>query len=625
MTTSQESIISDLKLKVKFLEKQKMQLSEGIEEKLLLWLVTETINQAKTREDLLDGVLQRISEIRDIPYGVCCQLNEGNPELLSSFPRSKKTLAATCDIKFSNDLFEKLKTGPVFLAHGSFEKDGIIFNEDMNIEPSFISLFPFHSLYIPFGVFMFVETDSEKENISSIGMVINQVIKTAVEKLEKLTLVEELKQLNIDFEVKLDDRTKKLSDYNKELKKEIRAHRKTEAKLKMEKGLAENADELKSSFLSNMSHEIRTPLNGILGFSEILRKNDFDQDKRENYINIIKTCGKSLLKIVDDVIDLSKIESKAVAVEKEDFPVSKLMTELYDSFNNDELYRQRENVELRLNINLNGNTLIRTDKKMVWQIMLNLIGNALKFTDEGFVEFGCYMKSSGKGNPLGNDLVFFVKDSGVGVPSEMQEAIFQRFTKIEYEISNVFGGTGLGLTIAKDLVELLGGRIWAESEMGKGSQFYFELPDVVLVMPEEKSISIIKEKELFNWEGLLIMVVEDDMMSFVYLKEILKSTKANVIHAQDGKKAVELAYDNPDIDLILMDIKLPELDGYEATRQIKKFRKEVPIIAQTAYAMMDERQKGFEAGCVEYVTKPINRQKLLQTMNKVLKIDAIKV
>ncbi|RLD62519.1 MAG: hypothetical protein DRJ05_00150 [Bacteroidetes bacterium] len=623
MTTSQESIISDLKSKVKFLEKQKVQLSEGIEEKLLLWLVTETINQAKTRESLLEGVLQRISEIRDIPYGVCCQIKDGNPELLSSFPKLRKTTgAARCDVEFSNDLFEKLKTGPVFIPQGFFLEDGIILNEDFNIEPSFISLFPFQSLYIPFGVFMFIETDSDKDNISSIGMVINQVIKTAVEKLEKLTLVDELKQLNIDFEAKLDDRTKKLSDYNKELKKEIRSHRKIEAKLKMEKGLAENADELKSSFLSNMSHEIRTPLNGILGFSEILRKSDIGHEKREDYINIIKTCGKSLLKIVDDVIDLSKIESKAIKIEKEDFPISKLMTELYDNFNNDELFRQREKVELRLNINLNGNTLVHTDKKMIWQIMVNLIGNALKYTEKGFVEFGCNMKTSTKGASHGNDLLFFVKDSGVGIPSEMREAVFQRFMKIEYEISNVYGGTGLGLTIAKDLIELLGGNIWVESEVGKGSQFYFELPDVVLVLPEEKSIDVIKERKAFNWDDRLILVVEDDMMSYVYLKEILKSTNAKVLHAPDGKKAVDMAYENPNIDLILMDIKLPELDGYEATRQIKEFRKDVPIIAQTAYAMMDERQKGYEVGCVEYVTKPINRQKMLQTMNMVMNQEA---
>ncbi len=618
MAISQDSIINNLKLKVKFLEKQKDQLSEGIEEKLLLWLVTETINQAKTTDDLLNGVLERISEIRDIPFGVCYKIDDGTTELLSSFPKLKKTGNLQQDIEFSTDLFEKLKSGPQFIPRASFKKEGIILNEDINLEPSFISLFPFHSLYIPFGVFMFVETDSEKENISGMGVVVNQVIKTAVEKLEKLTLVDELKQLNVDFEKKLNERTEKLTDYNKQLKKEIRDYRKEEVKLKKEKGYAVRSDELKSSFLSNMSHEIRTPLNGILGFSEILRKNDIESDKKDNYINIIKTCGKSLLKIVDDVIDLSKIESKEVKVEKEDFPVSKLMTELYDHFNNDELFRQRENVDLRLNINLNGNTLIHSDKKKIWQIMVNLIGNALKFTEEGFVEFGCNMKSSGKKNAGGRDLVFFVKDSGVGVPQNMQESIFDRFVKIEYEISNIYGGTGLGLTIAKDLVELLEGKIWMESEEGKGSRFYFEIPDAVLLIPENIGAGIPEEKDLFKWDNRLILVVEDDPMSYIYLKEVLKTTGAKLLHAPDGKQAVEMAYHNPDIDLILMDIKLPEMDGYEATRQIKQFRKEVPVIAQTAYAMTDDRQKGLEVGCADYITKPINRQKLLQTMDDIM-------
>ena len=618
MAISQDSIINDLKLKVKFLEKQKNQLSEGIEEKLLLWLVTETINQAKTKDELLNGVLERISEIRDIPFGICCKINEEETRVLASFPKLKRRGEPQCDFGFSKALFKKLKSGPQFIPQSSFNSEGVILSEDINLEPSFISLFPFQSLYIPFGVFMFIETDSDKDNISGIGTVINQVIKTSVEKLEKLTLLDELKQLNIDFEKKLDERTEKLTDYNKQLKKEIREHRKIEAKLKEEKGNAEKADELKSSFLTNMSHEIRTPLNGILGFSEILRKNDLDSGNKDNYINIIKTCGKSLLKIVDDVIDLSKIESQDIEVVEEDFPVSKLMTGLYDHFNNDELFRQREKVDLRLNINLNGNTLIRTDKQKVWQIMINLIGNALKFTEEGFVEFGCNMKSSGKGKAASRNLVFFVKDSGVGVPKEMQESIFERFVKIEYEISNIFGGTGLGLTIAKDLVKLLKGKIWVESEEGKGSRFYFEIPDAVLVVPEKKTLSIPEEKDMFQWEEKLVLVVEDDPMSYIYLKEVLKTTKAKLLHASDGKQAVEMAYHNPDIDLILMDIKLPELDGYEATRQIKQFRKEVPVIAQTAYAMTDDRKKGLEVGCADYITKPINRQKLLQMMDDIM-------
>jgi len=466
---------------------------------------------------------------------------------------------------------------------------------------------------------VFFETDDKKDNLSSVSIVIKQIINMAIEKTEKMAVIEELKELNISFEKKLQERTKKLSDYNKQLKDEIKERNRSEKKLIENKEKAEKSDKLKTSFLSNISHEIRTPINGILGFSEIIRKDDLHTDEKEKYTNIIKTCGRSLLKIIDDVIDLSKIESNQIQLKTEEFLITKFATELYDFFINDELFKQRQKVELRLNININGSTMIKTDKEKLRQILINLVGNAFKYTEEGYIEIGCKIEE-GKYNGANKDLLFFVKDTGLGISEDMQESIFEPFVKIEHDISKLYGGTGLGLTITKNLIDLLGGRIWLKSRPGEGSEFYFTLPDSVLIVNGmEKPLSTREIKDNYNWDGKLVLIVEDDEMSLTYLKEVLKSTKINIIHASDGKQAVELAYNNPDIDLILMDIKLPEMNGYEATRKIKYFRKSIPIIAQTAYAMADDKQKSLQIGCDDYISKPINRHKLLYTMDTLMK------
>ncbi|MCD4663900.1 MAG: response regulator, partial [Bacteroidales bacterium] len=486
--------------------------------------------------------------------------------------------------------------------------------------PDFVSLFPFQSLSIPFGMFAFMGGGDEKENLSSISIVINQIINMAIEKLEKLTLLEELKELNISFEAKLQERTKKILDYNKQLKKEIRERKRIEKILLEEKEIAEKSEKMKSSFLSNMSHEIRTPINGILGFSEIIRNEHLLNDEKEKYTNIIKACGKSLLKIVDDAIDLSKIESEQVHLNVEELQITKFMTDLYDFFKNDELFKQKDKLELKLNINISGSSIFKTDKKKLWQILINLIGNAIKYTEEGFVEIGCRIKDGECFNGTNKDLLFFVKDSGIGIPKEMHESIFDRFVKIEHDISKLYGGTGLGLTITKNLVRLLGGEIWLKSEPTNGSEFYFTVPDsVVLTNGLENSISNVELKEKYNWNNKLVLIVEDDEMRYIYLREILKSTKINIVHAINGKQAVDIAFKNSDIDLILMDIKLPEMDGYEATQKIKNFRESVPVIAQTAYAMADDQQKSIQVGCDDYITKPINRYKLLKTMELLMK------
>ncbi|MBC8486275.1 MAG: response regulator [Bacteroidetes bacterium] len=619
MTIKQDIIIDELKLRIKFLEKQENQMAERMEEKLLLWLVSETINQTCDRDELLYNLIERISIIRDIPYCACFKISDNDVKLLASYFTTPEFNKDICNFKFSPSLIKRLKSEPCFINKDSFDSEGITFNDNFYIQPESVSIFPFQSLYIPFGIFMFFETDDKKNNLSSVSIVIKQIISMAIEKLEKLAVLEELKELNISFEKKLQERTKKLSDYNKELKDEIKERNRSEKKLIMNKERVEKSDKLKTSFLSNISHEIRTPINGILGFSEIIRKDDLHTDEKEKYTNIIKACGKSLLKIIDDVIDLSKIESNQIQLNIEEFFITKFVTELYDFFINDELFKQRQKVELRLNININGSTMIKSDREKLQQILINLVGNALKYTEEGYIEIGSKIEE-GKYNGANKDLLFFVKDTGLGIPEDMHESVFEPFVKIEHDISKLYGGTGLGLTITKNLVELFGGKVWLKSKPGKGSEFYFTLPDSVLVVNgQEKLITTGEIRDNYNWDGKLVLIVEDDEMSLIYLKEVLKSTNINIIHASDGEQAIEFAHNNPDIDLILMDIKLPEINGYEATRKIKYFRKSVPIIAQTAYAMADDRQKSLQVGCDDYISKPINRHKLLYTMDVLMK------
>jgi len=603
-----------------------------MEEKLLLWLVSDTINQTGDVEELIYNLLERISMIREIPFAASCKVSGDQITQLSYYSRQEDDDFKKCPFKISPELVTKLKSGPLFIRKELFDLQGFSVKDKINFKPDSVSIFPFESLFIPFGIFVFFEEGFFENGLSSYNIIIRQIINMAVEKLDKLTLLEELKDLNANFEHKLRERTKELNESKKDLKKkikELKGQKEIEPEIIGEKVILPEPEhtsdpdpvvelpaEIDSPALVNISHEIRTPLNGILGFAEILRSSDIKDEEKQNYIDIIKTCGKSIIKIVDDVVDLAKIENNQVVVTKNDFPIAGFMTELYDHFKNDELFRQKKDIELRLSINIDGNTIIHSDRERVWQVLINLIGNALKYTEEGFIEIGCKIENNSANLKGNKDLEFFIRDTGIGIEEELQKTIFDKFVKIEHDITRLYGGTGLGLTIARELANLLGGNIWFESRHGKGSEFYFKLPDSVVVLNgHDKPLTTKELKSKYNWDGKRVMIVEDDEMSFIYLKEVLKSTNIDIVHAWNGIEAVEMASADQHIDLILMDIKLPEMDGYEATRQIKEMNNTIPVIAQTAYAMADDQQKSIQVGCDDYITKPINRRKLLQTMD----------
>lgn len=397
------------------------------------------------------------------------------------------------------------------------------------------------------------------------------------------------------------------------LKKEQRFRRllrREHENLVLAKRKAEESDRLKTSFLSNMSHEIRTPMNAILGFSNLLSHPEIETSEKEEFVNLIKINGKNLLTLVEDIIDISKLDSGQLHIKNSPCKLHEVMTEIFESFEEDIKRRGLFNLKLYLKEGVSDDgILILTDEHRLKQILINLIGNAVKFTERGFVEFG-YIQSDDQ------FLQFYVKDTGIGLPSGKENEIFERFSKFNNDKQRLYGGTGIGLSIAKHLVELLGGEIWVESEAMVGTTFYFTLPYHRLVnqaLLEETQKEPITE---FNWEGKTFLVAEDEEDNFRYIEVALALSNASLIWAKDGQEAVDVFRKVNNIDLVLMDIKMPLMDGYTATREIKSISNNVPVIAQTAYALSEEKEKSREAGCDDYIAKPIGYEDLLTTINR---------
>lgn len=625
-STGRDRIVNELKSRMKLLEKQKGGAEMHMREKLMVSLISESVNKADNPDQLLFDVLERMSVLLDIPLGACCEIvnNKTIPIEVYNYPDTLQ--ANNCGVTMSKQVAAQLTHGPVILQKGTEKFKEIKFSKEFSPEPRFIALFPFQTLYYPFGTFIFFEFERKKDQFLSLSATIQHLIKFAVEKLEKLKLQEELKNLNSSFEEKLETRTLTLSNKIEKLSRQIKNE---QEKGKKKKPIAKKIpvqDDLRLQhfFLKSIGVEIRTPLNGIMGFAELIRGNSTDHPEVNNYIDIIKSCGKSLMKIVDDAREYSMILSNQAKLKKVEFPLSAFMNDMYDRYMKDELLRQREDVELKININLNESAIINTDRDKLMLILANLIGNSIKFTGSGNIEFGCSMIEN-KGRRTRKkyqDVLFFVKDTGIGIGEEHADHIYQEFYKVEHEISKLYGGLGLGLTIAKALVEMMGGKIWFESAQDKGTEFYFTLPDALQVSQSEMDV-LNGEADFrkYNWDNKQILIVEDDAMSVIYLKEALKSTGAKIVHAGNGTSAVDLLKAGTPVDMILMDIKLPGISGYDATQQIKAFS-DVPIIAQTAYAMADDYKKILQVGCDDYVSKPINRRKLLKKINDLFTLAA---
>ncbi len=376
---------------------------------------------------------------------------------------------------------------------------------------------------------------------------------------------------------------------------------------------AEESDKLKSSFLANLSHEIRTPMNAILGFTELMTNNDLSKKERFDYLNIIDKSGRNLVAIIDDLIEMSKIDSHQVKPNYSSVNLESCIKELYATIK----ITINKSKNIHFHIIKNGNPAnynIITDETKIKQVIINLVTNAIKFTDEGYVGFGYEIDHE-------NEIIkFTVKDTGVGIDKKNHKYIFDRFKRVEGESAIKVGGLGLGLAISKAYVEMMGGTVELESKANIGSIFSFSIPLVYdtslseVIYPKENIEALVKE------ESGTILIAEDDNINYLLFQKIMKNKNYEIIRAVNGEEAVYMSIHNSKIDIVLMDIKMPIMNGYEALELIKKERPELPIVAQTAYSSSEDKEKMKAAGFFDSVSKPINREILFKIIGKALKV-----
>ncbi len=396
---------------------------------------------------------------------------------------------------------------------------------------------------------------------------------------------------------------------------DITQRKQVEQELIAAKERAEQSDRLKTAFLANMSHEIRTPMNGILGFSSLLKEPSLSGEEQQEYINIIEKAGARMLNTINDIISISRIESGEISVSLSNTDLNIQFEDVYNFFKPES---EKKGIKFSFKTSLSGKkAVIQTDREKVNTILFNLVKNAIKYTENGSVEFGYTLKTDS--DPL--ELVFYIKDTGIGIPKNRQKVIFERFMQADINDKMAMQGSGLGLSIAKAYVEVLGGKIGMESHEGLGSVFYVTLPYHTEFQKEIPTVNAGLENDFkkqidTGFSPLKILIAEDDENAEMYLRVVIKSLCKEVFTAETGIEAIETCRNHPDIDLILMDIQMPEMNGYEATRKIREFNKEVIIIAQTAFALAGDREKALEAGCNDYITKPINKEKMRQKIAK---------
>lgn len=373
----------------------------------------------------------------------------------------------------------------------------------------------------------------------------------------------------------------------------------------------EESDKLKSSILLNISHQIRTPLNSITGFAELLAGSESDTRKRKEYIDIIKQQSKRILGLIDDISEIAKLESGKINITKIPCNLKLTLNEVLLSFNHQRTSKQQEQVEIRLNTPAGKGLEIMTDSGRLQQTIINIINYSLRYTQKGHIEFGYLFEEENL------KITFFVNDTSSGLNKEDQKVIFNKFSVIDLAENSKMEDPGLGLTIAKNIVKNLGGRIWIESEEGKGNSFMFTLPFEPI--PENEHVDIEKEitgEKLYQWPNKRILIVDDEEVNAMFLDAVFQGTGVKILFAKNGNEAIELCKNISGIDLVLMDLKMPGTNGLKATQEIRKFNTKIPIIAQTALVSEEDKQNCLLVGCNDIITKPIEVFELMVLVNK---------
>ncbi|ALO14044.1 Autoinducer 2 sensor kinase/phosphatase LuxQ [Salinivirga cyanobacteriivorans] len=407
----------------------------------------------------------------------------------------------------------------------------------------------------------------------------------------------------------LHERNERIRAQNKDYEAINEELRQANEELLEAKEKAEESDRLKTAFLQNMSHEIRTPLNAISGFSGMLNKPELNDVKRQKFVSIIQNSSRQLVAIISDILTISALDTKQEKLNISKVNINDVIEELFSIFKPG---AEKQNIALKTKKPLsNGQSVIYTDKTKITQIFTNLLSNALKFTHEGSVLMGYAVKTDSE--PA--EIEFYVKDSGIGMTPNQQKIIFERFQQAHKSINKLYGGTGLGLSISKGFAEMMGGKIWVESKPNKGSTFYFTIPFKPVNKTDKATSSSVQ-----NAGPGTILVAEDEELNFVLIEEYLTTLNVNLIHAKDGQETVDICKKNPDINLVLMDIKMPKITGDEAAKIIKQLKPSLPIVAQSAYVQehdIDRFSDIFDA----YLAKPITEEVLKQTVNKFITIS----
>ncbi len=444
---------------------------------------------------------------------------------------------------------------------------------------------------------------AQNEEITSQNV---EIFNKNEEILQQKELLEEQKS-------KIEIAYNELSQYRNKLEELVEERTK---ELIIAKEKAEESDKLKSSFLANLSHEIRTPLNSIIGFSFLICDPLIQQEEKLNFKSIIERSSNNLLNLINDIIDFSKIEAGYLEIVYKRIPLINILNYVEQIFELEIKKQQFErisNLDFRLNIDENVKQLIiETDEIRVTQILTNLISNAIKFTEKGYIEVGCKLNNGE------NSIEFYIKDTGIGIKKENQEIIFNRFRKLEDDNKTLYRGAGLGLSISKHLIDLLGGKIWVNSSTGEGATFIFTIPYKNIDAEINTEIKKLNTQSI-DFKKELILVAEDDYSNFRYIEKLLEKANAKILHASNGLEVIEIMEKNPLVKIILMDIKMPEMNGIEAMLELKKRNITIPVIAQTAYAFSNELKQITEAGFVEYIIKPLNPTILYQMLIKYLK------
>ena len=532
---------------------------KNVEQKLLIKNKIATAFFDASGDNFYENVLQVLRDVFDCEYGYFGYINEGGDLVC---PSMTSGIWEKCNIEHKTIVFPKDNWGGLW-GESLNKRETLLKNQGLEFPNGHVQLE--NAIAVP------VMTDNKL-----IGQVALANKPGGFQKNDSLFL-------------------DKICNYIAPLLHAKVKEEKYKQELIIAKEKAEESDRLKSAFLANMSHEIRTPLNAILGFISIFNKKELPKQKRELYANIINSSANNLLQIINDILDISKIEVNQLKIFPAEFELYPVLHELHTIYNNKLTATENKNVYISLE-QKQDSIVLNTDKNRLRQVLNNLLSNALKFTQEGEISFGVQKAK--------NELLFFVKDTGTGISAEKLETVFLRFRQENETLTRQPGGTGLGLAIAKHLVEMLGGKIWVESEPGKGTSFYFTLPYNI-------------KKQNIKPMNPNILIVEDDYASRQFLEEIFQAEGYTYHMVQDGYTAIEEAQQN-NYKVILMDIRLPGINGIKATQTIREFNKKTVIIAQSAYAMESDQKKCFDAGCNDFIPKPIDYNILINKIQKYL-------